>query len=115
MGMRSMNKRKMLNQRKMRMNVALIALGAVGVLSVGCGPPELGTEMDEAASAAEIGNTSQAVSSHGPGYPAYLYEGLFPTQTPCSGRFALKQSRTASFGGRTITLKYFYHGSCGSF
>jgi hypothetical protein len=55
-----------------------------------------------------------------PGYPYYQYEGLYPTQTPCSGRYYLPQvsggaTRTASYQGRTITLKYYYHGECGSF
>jgi hypothetical protein len=56
---------------------------------------------------------AQAAPSHGPGYPAFAHEGRYPEATPCSYR--LQQSRRASWGGRTITLKYFYSGGCGSF
>jgi hypothetical protein len=58
---------------------------------------------------------AQAASFWGGDYPRFTYEGSYPTQTPCSGAYQLLQSRTASWGGRTITLKYFYNGGCGSF
>lgn len=55
-----------------------------------------------------------------PGYPHYKYEGLYPTETPCSGRYFLPNvkggaTRTATFEGRKITLKYYYNPGCGSF
>jgi hypothetical protein len=57
--------------------------------------------------------TAQAAPFHGPGYPRFTYEGSYPESTPC--RYSLHESRTATWGGRTITLKYFYSGGCGSF
>ena len=59
--------------------------------------------------------TAQAASSHGGGYPAFAYEGQFPTVAACSGTFREQQSRTAVHEGRTVRLKYFYSDKCGSF
>lgn len=56
---------------------------------------------------------AQATPYHGSGYPAFAYEGRYPEATPCS--YGLNQSRTASWAGRSIRLKYFYSGGCGSF
>lgn len=56
---------------------------------------------------------AQAAPSHGPGYPAFAHEGRYPEATPCNYR--LQQSRTGTWGGRRIALKYFYSGGCGSF
>lgn len=56
---------------------------------------------------------AQARPFHGPGYPAFANEGLYPEATSC--RYSLLQSRQANWRGRTITLKYFYNGRCGSF
>lgn len=55
-----------------------------------------------------------------PGYPYYEYEGLYPTQTPCAGDYALPDveggaTLTASHAGQTMTLTYYYHDACGSF
>lgn len=60
------------------------------------------------------------IAQASPGYPHYRYEGLYPPQTPCSGRYYLPSVRggatkTATYQGRTITLKYYYNGGCGSF
>ena len=49
----------------------------------------------------------------GPGYPKYANEGRYPEATSC--KYSLQASRTASFAGRRITLKYFYNGRWGSF
>ncbi len=49
----------------------------------------------------------------GAGYPRFANEGKYPGSTGCSYR--LQQSRTATYAGRRVTLKYFYSGGCGSF
>ncbi len=56
---------------------------------------------------------SAAPFDSGAGYPRFAHEGKYPEATGCS--FSLQQSRTGSYGGRTITLKYFYSNGCGSF
>jgi hypothetical protein len=71
---------------------------------------------DQSLRMVEDGDYGQA----SPGYPYYQYEGLYPTQTPCSGSYYLPPVsggaiKTAIFQGRTITLKYYYNGGCGSF
>jgi hypothetical protein len=49
-------------------------------------------------------------------YGSYANEGLYPESTSCSGSYSSPvPNRTVSYGGRTITLKYFYNGNCGSF
>lgn len=58
-------------------------------------------------------NNVQAAPFDSGGYPRFTYEGRYPESTPC--RYGLLQSRTASWAGRRITLKYFYSGGCGSF
>jgi hypothetical protein len=55
----------------------------------------------------------QARPFHSTGFPAFANEGLYPEATSC--RYSLLQSKQASWRGRTITLKYFYNGRCGSF
>lgn len=60
-----------------------------------------------------VATSAQAAPFHSTGYPSFTYEGSYPESTPC--RYSLLQSRTAAWGGRTITLKYFYSGGCGSF
>ena len=77
--------------------------------------PEMDPTEAESADLVEDGNHVLA----SPGYPYYQYEGLYPTQTPCSGRYYRPQvsggaTKTVIRNGRTITLKYYYHGSCGS-
>lgn len=57
--------------------------------------------------------SAQAAPFDSGGYPRFTYEGRYPESTPC--RYGLLQSRTASWAGRRITLKYFYSGGCGSF
>jgi hypothetical protein len=54
-------------------------------------------------------------SDHGPGYPMFPYEGVYPDDTPCRDRFQLEQVTTGTYQGHTITLKYFYDDDCGSF
>ncbi|ELP66979.1 hypothetical protein ACKI1I_14870 [Streptomyces turgidiscabies] len=63
---------------------------------------------------------AQAASMESVGYGAFANEGLYPEQTSCSGRFTQPNvpggaTKTAVYGGRTITLKYFYSSGCGSF
>jgi hypothetical protein len=54
-------------------------------------------------------------SDHGPGYPMFEYEGLYPSSTPCRGEFQLQQRTTGTYQDREIALEYFYHDDCGSF
>ncbi len=56
---------------------------------------------------------AQAAPFHSSGYPRFTYEGRYPESTPCS--YKQVASRTGSWGGRNITLKYFYSSQCGSF
>lgn len=56
---------------------------------------------------------TQAAPFNSGGYPRFTYEGLYPEATPC--RYNLLQSKTATWSGRNITLKYFYSDGCGSF
>ncbi len=56
---------------------------------------------------------AQAAPFNSPGYPNYTYEGKYPESTPC--RYNLQQSKSATWAGSKITLKYFYSGQCGSF
>jgi hypothetical protein len=49
----------------------------------------------------------------GAGYPRFAHEGKYPEATGCTYR--LTRSTTGRWGGRTIKLKYFYSGRCGSF
>jgi hypothetical protein len=60
-----------------------------------------------------VAGPAQAAPFHNGDYPRYAYEGRYPEQTPC--RYSLNQSRTASWGGHSIRLRYFYSGGCGSF
>lgn len=82
--------------RKVTLAVAALAVGGIGVLT--------------AAPAA------QAAPYNSAGYPRFSYEGRYPGSTPCSGHFRqVGPTRTASWRGRTISLKYFYSDGCGSF
>ena len=56
---------------------------------------------------------AQARPFHSAGYPAFANEGLYPEATAC--RYSLLQSKRVVRQGRTIMLKYFYNGRCGSF
>jgi hypothetical protein len=56
---------------------------------------------------------AQAAPGHSSGYPRFAYEGRYPESTPCS--YNQVASRTGNWGGRNITLKYFYSSRCGSF
>ncbi|MBB1252508.1 hypothetical protein H3146_03850 [Streptomyces sp. OF3] len=62
-----------------------------------------------------MAGTANAAPSSSPGYPRFTHEGKYPQNTPCSGSYQLKYTNRANVGGRTITLKYFYAGGCGSF
>lgn len=54
-------------------------------------------------------------SDHGPGYPMFAYEGMYPDRTPCRGQFELVQSTSGTYQDHVIALKYYYHDDCGSF
>jgi hypothetical protein len=56
---------------------------------------------------------AQAAPFNSPGYPRFTYEGSYPESTPCT--YSQLASRTATWSGRNITLKYFYSSGCGSF
>ncbi|MFI8835147.1 hypothetical protein ACIGPN_29800 [Streptomyces afghaniensis] len=63
---------------------------------------------------------AQAAPIQSVGYGALPNEGLYPEQTSCSGSYYQPgvpggATKTAVYGGRTITLKYFYSPGCGSF
>jgi hypothetical protein len=63
---------------------------------------------------------AQAAPIQSVGYGTLPNEGLYPEQTSCSGRYYQPgvpggATKTAVYGGRTITLKYFYSPGCGSF
>lgn len=62
-----------------------------------------------------LSGSASAAASHSSGYPLFTYEGSYPQNTPCSGSYSLIHSTSATVNGRTITLKYFYSGGCGSF
>lgn len=62
-----------------------------------------------------LSGTADAAPSHSTGYPRFTYEGVYPDRTPCSGGFRLVHSTSANVNGRTISLKYYYSGGCGSF
>jgi hypothetical protein len=49
------------------------------------------------------------------GYPAFEYEGDYQEQTPCKDLFEVFETHDVSYGNQTITLKYLYHGDCGSY
>jgi hypothetical protein len=49
----------------------------------------------------------------GAGYPRFAHEGVYPENSGCSYR--LQQSRTGNWGGRSVRLRYYYSGGCGSF
>lgn len=53
-------------------------------------------------------------SDHGPGYPMFEYEGLYPEYTPCNSQFQLLESTTGTYQGYEIELRYYYHDDCGS-
>lgn len=81
-----------------------------------------GFELDMAPTEPEPGDLveDEYHAQASPAYPYYQYEGLYPTQTPCSGRYYLPPvrggaTRTVTYQGWIITLKYYYHGECGSF
>jgi hypothetical protein len=62
-----------------------------------------------------LSTSATASPSHNNGYPRFTYEGKYPQSTPCSGSYNLKSTKQADVNGRTITLKYYYAGGCGSF
>ncbi|MFI0977748.1 hypothetical protein ACH4SP_12125 [Streptomyces sp. NPDC021093] len=62
-----------------------------------------------------LSGTASAAPSHSSNYPKFTYEGKYPENTPCSGSYSLIHRTSANVNGRTITLKYFYAGGCGSF
>jgi hypothetical protein len=43
------------------------------------------------------------------------YEGLYPTQTPCVGKFVNVRQMPFTWNGRTGMLKLFYNGNCGAY
>jgi hypothetical protein len=80
------------------MRIKLLA-GAAGLLLA----PSLG-----------LATSAQATPfDSGDGYPRFANEGSYPESTSCNYR--LLQSRSADWHGRSIRLKYFYSGGCGSF
>ncbi|MET8974644.1 hypothetical protein ABZX85_03405 [Streptomyces sp. NPDC004539] len=62
-----------------------------------------------------LSGSASAVPSHSANYPLFSYEGSYPGNTPCSGSYSLVRQTSAVVSGRTIALKYFYAGGCGSF
>ncbi|MER6134040.1 hypothetical protein [Streptomyces sp. BV286] len=63
---------------------------------------------------------AQAAPIQSATYGTLPNEGLYPEQTSCSGSYYQPNvpggaTKTAVYGGRTITLKYFYSPNCGSF
>jgi hypothetical protein len=66
-----------------------------------------------AASLALATGAQAAPFDSGAGYPRFANEGKYPENTNCT--YGLQQSRTGSWGGRTIRLRYYYSGGCGSF
>ncbi len=57
--------------------------------------------------------SARAASFHSSGYPRFAYEGGYGGGPTC--HYNLLQHRLVVWRGRTITLKYFYSGRCGSF
>jgi hypothetical protein len=66
-----------------------------------------------AASLALATGAQAAPFDSGAGYPRFANEGRYPENTSCTYR--LTRSSKGKWGGRTITLRYFYSGRCGSF
>jgi hypothetical protein len=66
-----------------------------------------------AASLALATGAQAAPFDSGAGYPRFAHEGVYPERSGCTYR--LQKSTTGRWGGRTIALKYFYSGGCGSF
>jgi hypothetical protein len=62
-----------------------------------------------------LSGTAEAAPSHSSGYPRFTYEGSYPENTACSGRYGLIHQTSATVSGRTIRLKYYYASGCGSF
>ncbi len=56
----------------------------------------------------------QAAPFDSGGYPRFTYEGRYPESTPCRYR-QVGVTKTGTWAGRKITLKYFYNANCGSF
>lgn len=54
-------------------------------------------------------------SDHGPGYPMFEYEGMYPNSTPCHGEFDIVRSTSGTYQDQVIALDYYFHGDCGSF
>ncbi|MEU9183120.1 hypothetical protein AB0D14_00840 [Streptomyces sp. NPDC048484] len=60
--------------------------------------------------------TAGAAHADSAAYGTYANEGLYPESTSCAGSYySPVANHTVSYGGYTITLKYFYNGGCGSF
>ncbi|MFG3497394.1 hypothetical protein [Streptomyces sp. NPDC047928] len=74
-----------------------------------------------AAAAGLLFSTAGSAQAASAPYGRYAYEGVYPGSTPCSGRYYLPSdvpggaTRSVSYAGRTVTLKYYYNGGCGSF
>lgn len=45
----------------------------------------------------------------------FAYEGLYPTQTPCVGKFVNVRQMPFTWNGRSGMLKLFYNGACGAY
>ncbi|MDT0309346.1 hypothetical protein RM780_20625 [Streptomyces sp. DSM 44917] len=63
---------------------------------------------------------AQAAASWSASYGELPGEGLYPEETSCSGAYGQPDvpggaTRTAQYNGRTLTLRFYYHGDCGAF
>jgi hypothetical protein len=56
---------------------------------------------------------AQAEPFDSKGYPRFAHEGLYPERSGC--KYRLQNSAKGRYGGRTISLRYYYSGRCGSF
>jgi hypothetical protein len=66
-----------------------------------------------AASLAFAGGAQAAPFDSGAGYPRFAHEGVYPEQSGC--KYRLTRSAKGNWAGRTISLRYYYSGGCGSF
>lgn len=66
-----------------------------------------------AASLAFAGGAQAAPFDSGAGYPRFAHEGVYPEKSGCTYR--LTRSAKGNWGGRTVSLRYYYSGGCGSF
>jgi hypothetical protein len=56
---------------------------------------------------------AQAAPFDNAGYPRFAHEGVYPEKSGC--KYRLTRSAKGVWGGRTIPLRYYYSGRCGSF